>query len=206
MSLAKFAPTPDVGRLACLLERLVAIDTQNPLGREADAPALLASELDAIGFVTEGRPIAEGRANVVARIDNGAGTCFAFNSHTDTVPVGGGWTSDPFRLTDPRRQALRAATRGDGRPWSESIPWRYRRLARSMARHARVDVRCRRGNRRRLLKGARKATYPRQRQGNAFWPSGSEREFDPRCRPSHVPVRRTRSRIECPKPSAGGSR
>ncbi len=75
MSLAKFAPTTDVGRLAYLLERLVAIDTQNPPGREADAPALLASELDAIGFATEVRPIVGGRANVVARIDNGAGTC-----------------------------------------------------------------------------------------------------------------------------------
>ena len=28
------------------------------------------------------------------------GPCFAFNSHMDTVPVGGGWTSDPFRLTE----------------------------------------------------------------------------------------------------------
>ena len=45
-------------------------------------------------------PLADGRANVVGRIDNGDGPCFAFNSHMDTVPVGGGWTSDPFRLTE----------------------------------------------------------------------------------------------------------
>ena len=98
MSFAKLAP--DEARLAGLLERLVAIDTQNPPGGEAEAAALLAAELDAIGFATEIRPIADGRANVVARIDNGAGPCFAFNSHMDTVPVGGGWTSDPFHLTE----------------------------------------------------------------------------------------------------------
>jgi succinyl-diaminopimelate desuccinylase len=91
---------PDVGRLVGLLERLVAIDTQNPPGREAEAAALLASELDSLGFVTEIRPLAQGRANVIARLDNGAGPCFAFNSHMDTVPAGAGWRTDPFRLTE----------------------------------------------------------------------------------------------------------
>lgn len=91
---------PDVASLVGLLERLVAIDTQNPPGQEAEAAALLATELDGLGFATEVRPLAEGRANVVARLDNGVGPCFAFNSHMDTVPVGGGWTSDPLRLTE----------------------------------------------------------------------------------------------------------
>ena len=100
MSLVKTAPAPDAARLVGLLERLVAIDTQNPAGRETEAAALLASELEANGFATEVRSLADGRANVVGRIDNGAGPCFAFNSHMDTVPAGGGWTSDPFRLTE----------------------------------------------------------------------------------------------------------
>jgi succinyl-diaminopimelate desuccinylase len=100
VSLATLAPAPDVARLTGLLARLVAIDTQNPPGREVEAAALLASELKGIGFATEVRPVGDGRANVVGRIDNGEGPCFAFNSHMDTVPAGGGWTSDPFRLTE----------------------------------------------------------------------------------------------------------
>jgi succinyl-diaminopimelate desuccinylase len=100
VNVAKTASASDLARLTGLLERLVAIDTQNPPGREVEAAALLASELEAIGFTTEVRPVSDGRANVVGRIDNGDGPCFAFNSHMDTVPVGGGWTSDPFRLTE----------------------------------------------------------------------------------------------------------
>ena len=100
MSLVELGPAPDVARLAGMLERLVAIDTQNPPGRETEAAVLLASELEAIGFATEIRALADGRANVIGRIDNGEGPCFAFNSHMDTVPVGGGWTSEPFRLTE----------------------------------------------------------------------------------------------------------
>ena len=91
---------PDLTSLVGLLERLVAIDTQNPPGQEVEAAALLAVELEGMGFATEVRPLVEGRANVVARLDNGAGPCFAFNSHMDTVPVGGGWTSDPLRLIE----------------------------------------------------------------------------------------------------------
>ncbi|HSU98853.1 MAG TPA: M20 family metallopeptidase, partial [Roseiarcus sp.] len=98
--MSETAPSPDVAHLASLLEKLVAIDTQNPPGRETEAAALLASELEAIGFATEIRPLAEGRANVVGRIDNGEGPCLAFNSHMDTVPAGGGWTGDPFRLSE----------------------------------------------------------------------------------------------------------
>ena len=48
--------TPDVARLAGLLERLIAIDTQNPPGREVEAAALLASELEAIGFADGDSP------------------------------------------------------------------------------------------------------------------------------------------------------
>ncbi len=91
---------PDPGRLAGLLARLVAIDTQNPPGNEEPAAELLAAELRAHGFTADVRAVAPGRANVIARFVNGSGPSFALNSHLDTVPVGSGWSSDPFRLIE----------------------------------------------------------------------------------------------------------
>ena len=51
-----------------------------------------------LGLDVNLQDIAEGRPNVVARLDNGPGPVFAFNSHMDVVPAGSGWTSDPFKL------------------------------------------------------------------------------------------------------------
>lgn len=89
----------DAGRLVARLERLVAFDTQNPPGaREAGCAAWLADELAGLGFVTQVDAFEDGRANVVARLANGPGPCFAFNTHIDVVPAGDGWTGDPFSL------------------------------------------------------------------------------------------------------------
>jgi succinyl-diaminopimelate desuccinylase len=92
--------SPDVARLCDLLARLVAIDTQNPPGREIEAAELLTHELSALGFASETRTLGPGRANAIARFSNGAGPTLILNSHIDTVPIGSGWTMDPFRLTE----------------------------------------------------------------------------------------------------------
>jgi acetylornithine deacetylase/succinyl-diaminopimelate desuccinylase family protein len=83
-----------------LLERLVAFDTQNPPGQEAEAARFLAVTVTAFGFTAALQEVADGRANLVARFDNGPGPTLAFNSHIDTVPVGTGWSSDPLRLVE----------------------------------------------------------------------------------------------------------
>ena len=93
-------PSPDPDRLAGLLARLVAFDTQNPPGQETAAATMLAEDLRGAGFAAEVRPVAPGRANVIAWLANGPGPIFALNSHLDTVPVGTGWSSDPFRLVE----------------------------------------------------------------------------------------------------------
>jgi succinyl-diaminopimelate desuccinylase len=80
------------------LARLVAFDTQNPPGQEAECAAFIAAELAAIGCTVECDEYAPGRVNVVGRIDNGPGPVFAFNTHMDVVPVGTGWTGNPLAL------------------------------------------------------------------------------------------------------------
>src|SRR5262245_10205814 len=100
---------PDCERLVATLARLVATNTENPPGREVEAAHLIAHELSAFGFAIDLKEIAEGRPNVVGRLDNGTGPVFAFNSHMDVVPAGNGWTSDPFKL---RRAGGRLVGRG----------------------------------------------------------------------------------------------
>ena len=88
-------------RLLTTLERLVGFDTQNPPGaQEAECAGWVAQTLRSFGFVVTVDLFEEGRANVIARLENGAGPCFAFNTHMDVVPAGEGWTGDPFRLRE----------------------------------------------------------------------------------------------------------
>jgi acetylornithine deacetylase/succinyl-diaminopimelate desuccinylase family protein len=92
--------TPDIARMKCELAELIALRTENPPGREADAAVYVRDLLLASGFevaLTEYKP---GRFNVEARLENGPGPVFAFNTHMDTVPAGDGWSSDPFTLRE----------------------------------------------------------------------------------------------------------
>jgi acetylornithine deacetylase/succinyl-diaminopimelate desuccinylase family protein len=101
--------SPDPVGLIDTLARLVAANTENPPGREIEAARYLADRLAGFGLAVEMRDIADERPNVVARLGNGPGPVFAFNSHMDVVPAGSGWTSDPFTL---RRDAGRLFGRG----------------------------------------------------------------------------------------------
>ncbi len=80
------------------LEDLVAFDTQNPPGHEAEAAGYILNRLQAMGCRAETVDFLPGRTNVVGVFENGPGPVFAFNTHIDVVPVGDGWTADPFRL------------------------------------------------------------------------------------------------------------
>lgn len=91
---------PDTARMKRELAEIISIRTENPPGREADAAVYVQNLLVAAGFdvsLTEYKP---GRFNVEARLENGLGPVFAFNTHMDTVPAGEGWSSDPFQLRE----------------------------------------------------------------------------------------------------------
>lgn len=92
--------------LVALTRDLIRIPTLNPPGRcYRDICEFLDARLSASGFTTE-LLRAEGtpgdserypRWNIVARREGTAsGDCVHYNSHTDVVAVGEGWTVDPF--------------------------------------------------------------------------------------------------------------
>ncbi len=92
--------SPDIGRMKRDLAALVAINTENPPGREREAAEHISGLLAAAGFDLALSEYLPGRTNVIARLENGAGPCFAFNTHIDVVPAGAGWSQDPFTLTE----------------------------------------------------------------------------------------------------------
>lgn len=92
--------TPDIARMKRELADLVAIRTENPPGREVEAAAFVAGLLAPAGFDLSSTEYQPGRVNVVARLENGPGSVFAFNTHMDVVPAGDGWSSDPFVLRE----------------------------------------------------------------------------------------------------------
>ena len=95
--------------LVKLTQDLVRIPTLNPPGLHyRDICEFLRTRLTGSGYVcelirAEGAPADSERYprfNLVARREgSGSGDCVHFNSHTDVVQVGEGWTFDPFAAT-----------------------------------------------------------------------------------------------------------
>ncbi|MEK6345849.1 MAG: M20 family metallopeptidase [Burkholderia sp.] len=91
---------PDLSRMKRDLAALVGINTENPPGREIEAAQWVHRALEAEGFDLSMSEYKPGRANVMARLENGPGPVFAFNTHLDVVPAGEGWASEPFTLRE----------------------------------------------------------------------------------------------------------
>ena len=83
-----------------LVERtraLVAVDTQNPPGREREALGACRDMLEPFGARFREFEPAPGRASLVATVGDGDRPVLIVNGHLDVVPVHRpGWTRDPF--------------------------------------------------------------------------------------------------------------
>lgn len=83
-----------------LVERaraLVAVDTQNPPGRERDAIGACRRMLAPLGARFEEFEPEPGRASLLATVGTGDRPVLIVNGHLDVVPVHrAGWTRDPF--------------------------------------------------------------------------------------------------------------
>jgi acetylornithine deacetylase len=80
-------------RVTC---QLVQATGQNPPGEEAATVAVLAVAGRELGLDVVKSPVEPGRDNVSITLAGGNGPGVLFLGHTDVVPVGDGWTTDPY--------------------------------------------------------------------------------------------------------------
>jgi len=86
----------DEHELIAITQSLVRQPGENPPGDEAARVAALAAACTARELEVRTVPLAEGRDNVHALTSGGAGPRLLLLGHTDVVPVGDGWTVEPF--------------------------------------------------------------------------------------------------------------
>lgn len=86
----------DQEQLVALTQRLVRARGENPPGQEQATAETLAAAATERGLVVETDEVAPGRPNVVATLPGGPGPGLLLLGHTDVVPVGDGWSADPF--------------------------------------------------------------------------------------------------------------
>src|SRR3954469_11011493 len=86
----------DEDQLVELTRSLVRADGQNPPGEEAATVTALAAAAAELGFDVREEPVQPGRNNLRVTLFGGAAAGLLLLGHTDVVPVGKGWTKDPF--------------------------------------------------------------------------------------------------------------
>ena len=98
-------------RTVDLLARLVAFDTES---RRANVELIehCASRCEDAGAVVTVLPGAPGRANLLARFGPDRPGGLFVSGHTDVVPAGSGWATDPYQLTE-REGTLRGRGTAD---------------------------------------------------------------------------------------------
>ena len=80
-----------------MLSQLVKIPSMD--GQEAGVTELVEKYLKEIGMEVSRQEMLPNRENVIGKISFGnGGKTVVLNTHMDVVPVGAGWTKDPFTL------------------------------------------------------------------------------------------------------------
>ncbi len=80
-----------------ILRQLVALNTENPPGREEPAAHFIADVLKKNGIESRLQWAAPQRPNLIARLKGrNPGPTIIYNGHMDVVPAGDGWTEAPF--------------------------------------------------------------------------------------------------------------
>ena len=84
-----------------LTKDLIAIPSENPTGDEFAMADRMETFFRGIGIEVSRERVSERRENVTAEITgSGDGPALVFLNHMDTVPVGEGWSREPFLATE----------------------------------------------------------------------------------------------------------
>jgi acetylornithine deacetylase len=86
----------DETALVALTRSLVQATGQNPPGEEAATVTVLGAAAAELGLEVVEMPVRPGRNNLRITLAGGPGPGLLLLGHTDVVPVGEGWTKDPF--------------------------------------------------------------------------------------------------------------
>ncbi|MFW0787723.1 M20 family metallopeptidase [Gordonia sp. CPCC 206044] len=81
-----------------LTASLVEAPSENPGGTEAATVDVLQKACRSAGFSVGTREVAPQRPNLVATLAAGDGPGLMFLGHSDVVPAGPGWSTDPYRV------------------------------------------------------------------------------------------------------------
>jgi acetylornithine deacetylase len=82
--------------LVALTQSLLQATGQNPPGGEAATVAVLGAAAAGLGLEVAETQVEPGRSNLTITLPGGAGPGLLLLGHTDVVPVGDGWTTDPY--------------------------------------------------------------------------------------------------------------
>lgn len=86
----------DLAELRELTCALVAAAGENPGSTEEATVAVLQTACEKYGFTVELQDVAPGRQNLIATLTGGSGQGLMFLGHSDVVPAGENWRTDPF--------------------------------------------------------------------------------------------------------------
>ncbi len=97
MDSKRIADYVDGASVRNLLRDMIREASVNPPGGERGCAEVVAKKLRGLGLEVELVEKEPGRTNVVARLKGTEGSpVLLYNGHIDVVPVGNGWTRDPF--------------------------------------------------------------------------------------------------------------
>jgi succinyl-diaminopimelate desuccinylase len=86
----------DLEKVIADTQSLISIDSQNPGVGEGECGAWVSRRLSDMGLTPTAMTVQKNRDNIIATVPGGDSPRLVILGHLDTVPIGEGWSVDPF--------------------------------------------------------------------------------------------------------------